>query len=134
MSPPDTPVTSMVENGIARLALNRPEKRNALDAATVSACRTCAHRTFRHSQGRIHLRPCDIMFAGVIPQSVADDPWLSVHDCAVRGKCHEATVRRLIAAGLLRHARVGAGRKIIRVRASWFDTCLEQCATPVEAQ
>jgi excisionase family DNA binding protein len=48
--------------------------------------------------------------------------------------CHEATVRRLIRAGLLRHARVGAGRKIIRIRASWLDACLEQCATPVESR
>lgn len=62
------------------------------------------------------------------------DPWLTVKQCAERGRCHEQTVRRLIRAGLLRHARVGAGRKSIRVRESWFDACLEACSTPMEAQ
>ena len=61
------------------------------------------------------------------------DPWLTLQECADRAHCHEATLRRLIKAGLLRHARVGAGRKHIRVRASWLDAALEACATPQEA-
>jgi excisionase family DNA binding protein len=51
-------------------------------------------------------------------QTYANDPWLTVRQAADRALCHEATIRRLIRAGMLRHARVGAGRKLIRVRAS----------------
>ncbi len=65
-------------------------------------------------------------------QTYTDDQWLTLEQCAERALCHEATLRRLIKAGLLRHARVGAGRKHIRVKQSWLDTALEQLATPVE--
>ena len=61
------------------------------------------------------------------------DRWLTLQECAERARCHEATLRRLIKAGLLRHARVGAGKKHIRIRASWLDAALEAAATPVEA-
>jgi len=60
------------------------------------------------------------------------DPWLTLQQGAERAVCHEATLRRLISAGLLRHARIGAGRKHIRIRASWLDAALEACATPGE--
>lgn len=61
------------------------------------------------------------------------DPWLTLQEAASRAVCNESTLRRLIRVGLLRHARVGAGRKLIRIRASWLDACLEACATPIEA-
>jgi hypothetical protein len=38
----------------------------------------------------------------------------------------------LIRARALRHARVGVGRKNIRVRASWLDAALERLAEPME--
>lgn len=62
------------------------------------------------------------------------DPWLTLQEGAARAKCHIATLRRLIKAGLLRHARVGAGRKHIRVRSSWVDSAMEACSTPVETR
>jgi hypothetical protein len=34
----------------------------------------------------------------------------------------------MLRAGVLRHARVGIGRKIIRIRASWLDQALEASA------
>jgi excisionase family DNA binding protein len=58
------------------------------------------------------------------------DRWLTLDECADRANCHVATLRRLIKAGILRHARLGT--KHIRVRASWLDAALEACATPVE--
>ena len=60
------------------------------------------------------------------------DPWLTLRRAAEYAHCHEATLRRLIKAGLLRHARVGAGKKHIRVRESWLNAALEACATPTE--
>jgi excisionase family DNA binding protein len=62
------------------------------------------------------------------------DDWLTLQQAANRAHCHEATVRRLIKAGLLRHARVGAGRKHIRIRACWLDAAMEACATPIEVR
>ena len=63
-----------------------------------------------------------------------NDPWLTVPQCAERALCHESSIRRMIRAGLVRHARVGAGGKLIRVRASWLDAGMEQCATPSEGR
>jgi excisionase family DNA binding protein len=76
------------------------------------------------------------MFTGAHQQTtiVDADQWLTVEQAAERAICHQQTIRRLIQAGLLRHARVGAGRKIIRIRASWLDNCLEACATPLETR
>lgn len=65
----------------------------------------------------------------IVPDS---DPWLTVRQCAKRGHCHERTVRRMIQAGLLRHAFVGLGRKHFRIRASWFDQAMETLARSVE--
>ena len=59
------------------------------------------------------------------------DPWLTLAQSAERVQVHEATLRREIKLGRLRHARVG-GRKAIRIRASWLDAWLEQSTTPVE--
>jgi excisionase family DNA binding protein len=59
----------------------------------------------------------------------SDDPWLDLHKAASRANCHEATLRRLIRRGKLRHARLG---KLIRVRASWVDEAMVAAATPVE--
>jgi excisionase family DNA binding protein len=63
---------------------------------------------------------------------VDQDPWLNLQQAAVRVGCNEATLRRLIRGGLLRHARIGLGRKHIRLKASWVDACLEGCAAPIE--
>ncbi len=64
---------------------------------------------------------------------VTVDPWLKLGQCAERVQVHEATLRREIQRGRLRHARVG-GRKSIRVRASWLDEWLLASSTPVEAR
>lgn len=64
------------------------------------------------------------------PAQPDTDPWLSVHQAAARVLCNPATIRRLIAAGRLRHARIGVGNKIIRIRASWLDRCLEESTVP----
>jgi excisionase family DNA binding protein len=61
------------------------------------------------------------------------DPWLTLQQGADRVQVHEATLRREIQRGRLRHARVG-GRKSIRIRASWLDAWLEASTTPVEVR
>jgi excisionase family DNA binding protein len=58
-----------------------------------------------------------------------NDPWLDLHAAAERANCHEATLRRLIRRGKMRHARLG---KLIRLRASWVDEAMVAAATPVE--
>jgi excisionase family DNA binding protein len=63
------------------------------------------------------------------PANPSDDQWLDLHAAANRARCHEATLRRLIRRGVLRHARLG---KLIRVRASWVDAAMIAAATPVE--
>jgi excisionase family DNA binding protein len=60
------------------------------------------------------------------------DPWLRLRECAALVQAHEATLRREIARGRLRHARLG-GRKSIRIRRSWLNAWLEASSTPVEA-
>lgn len=61
------------------------------------------------------------------------DPFLTLRQAADEQQCHEATLRRLIRAGVLRHARVGLGRKHIRIRRSWLQEAMTAC-TPVEAR
>lgn len=51
-------------------------------------------------------------------------PWLTLRQGAVRANTSEATLRREIHRGALRHARVG-GRKDIRLRPEWVDSWLE---------
>ncbi len=53
------------------------------------------------------------------------DPWLTLQQAAEHAQAHEATLRRWIRAGVLRHARVGVGVKHIRIRVSWLDAALE---------
>ena len=61
------------------------------------------------------------------PRNDADlDPWLTLEQCAARANCHKRTLERMITAGLLRHARVGVGRKHIRIRASWLEDALQE--------
>ncbi|HEY1308454.1 MAG TPA: helix-turn-helix domain-containing protein [Vicinamibacterales bacterium] len=48
------------------------------------------------------------------------DEWLKLREAAREAKTSEKTLRRMIAAGLLKHARVGAGRGRIRIRRSWI--------------
>jgi len=60
------------------------------------------------------------------------DRWLSLKEAANYADCNEATLRRLIKAGVLRNARVGIGRKVIRLRRSWIDDALIACGTTVE--
>lgn len=57
-------------------------------------------------------------------------PWLTLRDGAAYARVSAATLRREIAAGRLRAARVG-GRRSIRLRAEWLDAWLERAA-PVE--
>lgn len=52
----------------------------------------------------------------------------------MRAQAHEAMLWRLIRAGLLLHPRVGAGRKAVRILASWLDASLGALATPIEAR
>jgi len=59
--------------------------------------------------------------------------WLTLQQGAARASVHEATLRREIQRGRLRHARVG-GRKAIRLRPEWIDTWLEQTSTPIEVR
>lgn len=61
------------------------------------------------------------------------DPWLTLQQGAERLQVHEATLRRAMKRGQLRHARVG-GRKAVRLRASWCDDWLERTSTPVEVK
>lgn len=63
-------------------------------------------------------------------QPVAD--WITLEQAARRARVSTATLRREIARGRLRHARVG-GRKAIRLRPGWVDAWLEAAAAPVEA-
>jgi excisionase family DNA binding protein len=65
--------------------------------------------------------------------SVVDTPWLTLAQASARTQTHPATLRREMAAGRLRHARIG-GRKAIRLRPEWLDAWLEQSSTPVEAR
>ena len=67
------------------------------------------------------------------PIAADPDPWLKLREGAARAKVHEATLRREIKRGRLRHARVG-GRKCVRIRASWIDAWLEATSTPVEVR
>jgi len=62
------------------------------------------------------------------------DPWLSLQQGAAYAQCHEATLRRLIRAKLLRYARVGVGRRTIRLRRSWIDEALIASTTPIEVR
>jgi excisionase family DNA binding protein len=61
----------------------------------------------------------------ILTHPSASDPWETLHQAAERVQVHEATLRRLIRAGLLRHARVASDRNI-RVRMSWVDAALER--------
>ena len=63
-----------------------------------------------------------------------DDPWMTVDECAVEAQCHQASIRRMVRAGLLRHARVGPGRKLIRIRRSWLHAAMEGISTPIEVR
>jgi excisionase family DNA binding protein len=60
-------------------------------------------------------------------------PWLNVNHAARRAQCSTATLRREIARGRLRCARIG-GRKSIRIRPEWIDSWLEAGATPIEVR
>jgi excisionase family DNA binding protein len=57
--------------------------------------------------------------------------WLRLEQAAKLAQVHPATLRREIARGRLRHARVG-GRKAIRIRPEWIDAWLEEGGTPIE--
>jgi len=67
------------------------------------------------------------------PVVVDADPWLTIAQAAICVHVHEATLRREIYRGRLRHARVG-GQKSIRLRRSWLDGWLEASSTPVEVR
>ena len=68
-----------------------------------------------------------------ITASADVDPWLTITQGARYVHVHQATLRREMYRGRLRHARVG-GRKAIRLRRSWLDQWLEGSSTPVEVR
>ena len=61
------------------------------------------------------------------------DPWLTHRQGGKYVQANEATLRREIQRGRLRHARIG-GRKSIRLRRSWLDAWLEETSTPIEVR
>jgi excisionase family DNA binding protein len=60
-------------------------------------------------------------------------PWLTVKEAAIVAKCGTRTIRKEVAAGRLRAARIG-GRRDIRIHRDWVDAWLEATATPVEVR
>jgi excisionase family DNA binding protein len=58
-------------------------------------------------------------------------PWLTVREATHIAKCGPKTLRREIAAGRLRAARIG-GRRDIRIHRDWIDEWLLRCAEPIE--
>jgi excisionase family DNA binding protein len=60
-----------------------------------------------------------------------NDDWCTLLEGARYVNFHPATLRREIAAGRLRAARI-ASRKAIRIRRSWLDEWMERSATPIE--
>ena len=60
------------------------------------------------------------------------EPWRTIEQEAARVQCCEATLRRACKRGDLRHARVGGGRRSIRLRPSWTDAYLEKQGAPIK--
>ena len=66
--------------------------------------------------------------------ALADDPWLTLREAGVYAGVHYETLRRWIASGFLRGARIGVGKKSIRVRKSWVDEAMTAAGTPLEVK
>ena len=64
-------------------------------------------------------------------QPTTTTPWRTVKQAAARAQVGQKTIYREIAAGRIRHARIG-GRREIRLRDEWIDDYLERSATPIE--
>lgn len=62
-----------------------------------------------------------------------DTPWLTTAEGASYARISPKTLLRAIAAGRLRHARVG-GRRSIRLRREWLDAWLLATAEPREVR
>jgi excisionase family DNA binding protein len=60
-----------------------------------------------------------------------DSPWLTTSEAAAYARLSPKTLLRAIAAGRLRHARVG-GRRSIRLRREWIDAWLLATAHPLD--
>jgi excisionase family DNA binding protein len=58
-------------------------------------------------------------------------PWMTVAMAAAYARVGSKLLRREIAAGRLRAARIG-GRRDIRILSEWIDQWLVQSSTPVE--
>lgn len=58
-------------------------------------------------------------------------PWLTVKESADLAKCGPKTIRREVAAGRLRAARIG-GRRDIRIHRDWIDQWLVASSEPIE--
>ena len=65
------------------------------------------------------------------PEAQTDTVWLTIQQAARRVSVSDRTLRREIASGRLRVARVG-GRRCIRLRPEWVDQWLLTSTTPVE--
>jgi excisionase family DNA binding protein len=60
-------------------------------------------------------------------QTNASDELLTVKDVASLDRCSEKTVRRAIAAGLLRAIRVGPGGRLLRIRPANHEAYRRAC-------
>jgi excisionase family DNA binding protein len=61
----------------------------------------------------------------------AISPWLTLKQAADTAQCGQRLLRRAIAKGQLRAARIG-GRGDIRIHRDWLTDWLERLAEPVE--
>ena len=60
-------------------------------------------------------------------------PWLTINEARLIAKCGAKLLRREVAAGRLRAARVG-GRRDIRIHRDWVNQWLEASARPIEVR
>ena len=61
----------------------------------------------------------------------ATDDWLTPDEAAPLARVSAATLRRECQHKRLRHARLGGGRKLIRIRRSWLHEWMERSAVEV---
>jgi excisionase family DNA binding protein len=59
--------------------------------------------------------------------------WLTCRLAAARAAVSEATIKREVRRGRIRHARVG-GRRSLRFRPEWIDQWLEESSSPEEVR